>query len=1133
LIFRLLFYLIIILCTSICVTAQIPSDDDDRLRSVIHELLVQADKFSSQQILDSAIQLAEEARQYADSLRDNNLKSNICTRLSNYYSQYWQYQNARDRIKQAITLQEKADPPDSISLANNLERLAHFYSQLHEPEKALKIFNQAFEIKKNLYGYNSPEIAKILNTKAVYLNQLDSNDLGEECKRESMRILQKILDPDSEDYEDILEYIAQQYFTLHNFSAAEGAYLKLKAIKQDRLEEDHSEILRIDQKLIDVYELLGKFDDQKKNILRLLKHSREKYGEKDPRTANYIFSLAKHYRSVTNYPDAEYYLLQALAIWDSLPGFYAHLKMQVMREMGRILVNQARYEDALEYLQRGKDLFHEGDYKRSSVYSNILNYFGNAYMGLGRYDEANLAYHEAMVIRIKNGGSRNPGIGEPANNLGELHYTIGNYDSARVYFDTAIVVREPRYGMYNSYMLYSRLGLAKVYTKLGDYIAADSNFDIASQICETAYDSIHLHRAWILEGKGELALKQQEYETAESLFMEALRIKDAIFDTIHAEKIPIMENLALIYGLNGDFPKSLDYFQKLLEIRHYFVNDVFSYTSEDQRIKFIRSNPLILNEMLSVALLADSREFREATLLMVLKGKAALIEASKMEKQFMFCSKDPIFDSLWNVLNEIKGQISDLTLSAFGAEQPDFFADSLQSLNDYANSVDKELKMKCNDYEDYLASKDYSLAHITAALPEDAILLEYVYFTPIDQSNKISYTNSNKPHYLTLSLDSKGNTSIVDIGDASEIDSLIESVREMFYDKETIINSVTVGLAESELKKSTGGLYEKILAPFDKNFNGNKNLYISTDGQLNLLPYEILPTTDSHYIIEKYKISYLSSGSDLVFGRDVPEPENRALILADPDYDYCGVSAQTSTQILPPNTTLRTNINGITDCLTSQFSSLANARREADSIADYISSRSDIEIDTCFGTRACEESLKELAYTPKALQIITHGYFCDQVSADSNQMTYNPLLYCGLALSGANNIFNNSAGVCENAEDGILTAYEISGLNLVGTELVVLSACESGMGEVMNGEGVFGLRRAFQHAGAESIVMSLWKVPDKETYELMTGFYKYWLNGQSRKAALRQAALDVMRKCYDENGHTHPYFWGAFIMAGR
>ena len=141
------------------------------------------------------------------------------------------------------------------------------------------------------------------------------------------------------------------------------------------------------------------------------------------------------------------------------------------------------------------------------------------------------------------------------------------------------------------------------------------------------------------------------------------------------------------------------------------------------------------------------------------------------------------------------------------------------------------------------------------------------------------------------------------------------------------------------------------------------------------------------------------------------------------------------------------------------------------------------------------------------------------------------MLRSGLFFDGVSRVLAGAPPAAD-LDDGILTAYEATGLNLQGTELVVLSACETGLGEVKNGEGVFGLRRALQEAGAEAVLMSLWAVPDRETQELMTLFYKHWLSGQEKHLALREAQLELRKRVKTQYGQDKPFYWGGFVLVG-
>jgi CHAT domain-containing protein len=161
------------------------------------------------------------------------------------------------------------------------------------------------------------------------------------------------------------------------------------------------------------------------------------------------------------------------------------------------------------------------------------------------------------------------------------------------------------------------------------------------------------------------------------------------------------------------------------------------------------------------------------------------------------------------------------------------------------------------------------------------------------------------------------------------------------------------------------------------------------------------------------------------------------------------------------------------------------------------------------------------------LHLATHGFFLKNQPHDPDSNRWeNPLLRSGLLLAGYNTWLARGE-VPEEAEDGMLTAEDVTGLDLLDTELVVLSACETGLGQIHVGEGVFGLRRAFVPAGAKTLVMSLWKVPDQQTQELMVDFYQRILAGQPRAEALRQAQLALKAQYPD------PYYWGAFICQGE
>ncbi len=390
--------------------------------------------------------------------------------------------------------------------------------------------------------------------------------------------------------------------------------------------------------------------------------------------------------------------------------------------------------------------------------------------------------------------------------------------------------------------------------------------------------------------------------------------------------------------------------------------------------------------------------------------------------------------------------------------------------------------------------------------------------------------------YLAFSIDHEGRVAMANLGAASLIDSLVGLARKEIYQAREEVYTPLAVESERRLAEITRKLYDIIFAPLESQLVGKSNILISPDGQLNLLPFGILPGPDGKYLVEKYGISYLSSGRDLLKFKKETQTGEGALILADPDFDFFGktpVNSQTKTLIaIRPTAPQYEPSRGAGGCLDVPFNRLRHSRDEARSVESILKSVAHLKVDLYCDSHAQEDVLKGLSQSPRILHIATHGYFCSDPEVNTSRMIENPLLRSGLALAGANRLMEKKQESIDPTEDGILTAMEASGLNLSGTELVTLSACETGVGEVKNGEGVYGLGRAFQHAGARTIMMSLWKVPDKETCELMRGFYQNWLSGQTKQEALRQSTLKVINARRSKYGTAHPLLWGGFVMVG-
>jgi CHAT domain-containing protein len=344
------------------------------------------------------------------------------------------------------------------------------------------------------------------------------------------------------------------------------------------------------------------------------------------------------------------------------------------------------------------------------------------------------------------------------------------------------------------------------------------------------------------------------------------------------------------------------------------------------------------------------------------------------------------------------------------------------------------------------------------------------------------------------------------------------------------------------LLATSNELYERVFHPLVDNLGTAKNIFISPDGSLNLIPFEVLQTPKGKFLVEDYTFNYISAGRDLLGFTNDPSPGGKCLLMGAPDFD--------STSIGKPTHQVASFFQRSADLGELSFVPLPHAKDELDAIGTILGPERSV-IYT--GKDALEERLFDAGH-PSIIHLATHGFFLGDHELEGAgrgfQMTElaspamqshtqingkfdfeNPLLRSGILLAGAKRSLTEG---CNGPHDGIVTAEKILGMNLHRTEMVVLSACDTGLGEVKSGEGVFGLRRAFTQAGAKSLVMSLWKVPDRETKELMVEFYRNIKSGtMNRCQALRQAILKEKEIVRERYGHDNPRYWGAFVFMGQ
>jgi CHAT domain-containing protein len=598
-------------------------------------------------------------------------------------------------------------------------------------------------------------------------------------------------------------------------------------------------------------------------------------------------------------------------------------------------------------------------------------------------------------------------------------------------------------------------------------------------------------------------------------------------------------------------------------IDEHMIGQAFSLGAEQQRILLLETVQEDFHKFLSLVTqhLPTSASAVCAGLDLVLRRKAITSEilATQRDVATMLGGRYPALQPKLRELAMLRMQIAERTLAGPGPEGMQEHRKLLTEWHNQSERLEVQLARMIPRIKLEQRLRQADRQALAQALPENSALVEFACF-PVYAFKAVPARGEAQwrpAHYAAFVLlaGEPDNVQLFDLGEAEPIDQLIADFRAAVLGEAVsqagrnlvMRPAESVQLASVRLGLS---LREAVFDQLVPALSSRKQLFLVPDGDLTRLPWEVLPTQDGLRLIDQYQMSYLGTGRDLL--RFKTRPTGRPappLVVADPDFNLEAEATNVSrTPAKTPHVLVREGgseppgrCSRDLDVSRYHFDRLPGTRAEGERVAGLLG------VQSWLGAAALEGQLKKDCHSPCILHLATHGFFLedqlhypnherldmwaagwetdDPIGRLSGPLPENPLLRSGLALAGANTWMHRGRLPAE-AEDGLLTAEDVSGLDLLDTELVVLSACETGLGKVHVGEGVFGLRRAFVLAGAKTLIMTLWKVPDQQTQELMEDFYRRILSGEPRAEALRQAQLALKTKYFE------PYYWGGFICQG-
>ena len=805
------------------------------------------------------------------------------------------------------------------------------------------------------------------------------------------------------------------------------------------------------------------------------------------------------------------------------------MKIQQLNEQGK-------YAEALRFGQQLLDIYDRGNESPSKALAMSLDILGGLYLSFGDFEKANAILHRALKMHTEQEG---PQSAEAAHSLGLIAKTkidTGELQAALAVAREALLIRQRVFGTDHFMVSTSLNTLGEIYDGLGQFEAAERCYKRAVAI-RTKHQNIH-GLVVTLNKLGRLYYRIGAYESALIVAETALEIGDPIFADDHPHLAETLNLLGVIHAATQKYATSYGYFKRAQYIQLKALSDMGGYTSEYEKLTYVDKIEADLHVFLSLIAfhLPQSSPAITEGLNIVLKRKGIVLEVQRQFQKALF-KGNPRGLRLFDRISGLRAVISNMIFVGPQNTSWQTYVKNLNRLKKEKEALEIRLRK---------ISPAYALSEMSAAADSDQLALALrpgtalVELVAVRRFHAAAAVNGKwgALHYLAFLLEAQRPNSVrlIDLGNAAQIDDCL------FELKKTMQRYYT--LEHDRIRSLAGWLYRHVFFPFEEKLGDVRYLYVSPDGNLNLIPFEVFQYPDGRFLIENYTFNYLSSGRDILkFGASTVRPGNSVLI-GNPDFDLSIKEKSATLDNLAIYAIDTSNKRFSDDLKLEAFPQLPPTAIQVNRIAMILGKEN---ADVFLGKKALEEVLMQVA-SPRFLHLATHGFFIEDQnigpvrirylnpSADDDnyknaesELRESPLIRSGIALSGANRFFDRKSGL-----HGIVTAEKIVGLNLQGTEMVVLSACETGRGTVKTGEGVFGLRRAFTQAGARSLVMSMWQAVGEVTSDLMTNLYhNITVEKMNRAEALRGAALRQLRIQQQTDDYANPYFWGAFVFLGE
>ena len=1063
---------------------------------------------------------------------------------------------------------------DAEEYVQALELAGVAYEKGRQYDKAIFFFDKAAQITKEKRQAENADYARLLHRLGTVYHRKRDFNTAENLYLEASSIRKKVLGDAHEDYANTMNNMAILYNQTAKYDKAEACFKKVANAREKILGKEHLDYANTLIGLGALYIYTERYEEAEKLFWEVLAIREKKLGNEHVDCAHAIMNLGVIYHHTSQYTLAEEHLIKAKNIYAKTVGTKSIDYAKVLVNLGTVYMSTSQYEIAEKVNLEARGIYQNRLGAQHPYYATIVHNIALLYREMGEFGKAEVLTKEAKHIREKTIGEKHPDYHRTLLQLASLYVSMGRYEPAeKLYKKTQTLITET-YGKENTSYATTLMGLGALYSRMKRYDIAENVFREAQEVYAKTLEEDNMKYASCLENIGVIHLKTKRYTEAETLllkavdiykkpkgknfsyahalknlgvlysatdrpdlaekyYVEAKEILEEVLGKEHPEIVSVLNALSKTYATTGNYELADVCCKEYAGIQKKLYTNLAFHLSEAELAAYIHQFEKDLSWLYSYG---NNRKDVVSQQVLITSFDNLLFYTGFLLSNTIrirnLATQDSVTTEKFNLLKSYHRRIAKENTKPIIDREP------IDALEEKVNNLEKELVNSAAGFEQAL--KHINWQDVQAHLKKDEVAIHYVNFTHF---NHKAVSTDTVLYAAFVLRPGWASPRMVDLCTARELEAALFKNRTA-GSPNTNIHSV----------EKTRELYQMIWQPLEQHLDGVRKLHLVPSGLLHQVSFAILQSPVSHtLLIDQYDIAYHSNFRDFVLDKATTSDYDRSItLIGGADYSLDSASLATLRQTIPKRNPAPEYMDFLSQEIVSfhrgavlhdttrtgvYFDYLPGTQQEVERIHRQFRQHK-WKSNLYTGNTALEENIKNSNNkntSPQILHIASHGFFFeatekDVASGNDNVLslrerlryTPNPLFRSGLVFTGANHCWKGGRPV-PGMEDGILTAYEVASLDLSHTELAVLSACNTGLGDIRFGEGVFGLQRAFRQAGVDKLIISLWKVPDEPTAEMMELFYAYYLKGASVRQAFTKAQKKV-RKKYQVGD------WAAFVL---